>query len=413
MATQPTGFIDFMAFARGAEMAQEANWRDRINQQALDERQQEQAWRELSRQTALPTYQAEHANRLRELQDAGQQRELNQRIAQRTSDIAREAMQYGDEAAGMMGVRYYEALQGATTAQERQALQASGLRSAADFARAGDYQGAEALLTAIGRPDLGQRVASAGQWNDPANFMNPEFVAQAGGILGPDGAVTYQPGGPNSPAVTMPAATFAQFMRQQSLDATRDLAGPLGQASAQQRQRDAWQQYLNELNAAGYPNNIQYRGNPETGAMTMLPIPPVTPGVQNDTARLAATYPAPSAPAVNYSGAPASLAAPAPSLAGVLAGAPGATPGIAPTAPAAPAAVQPAAPAAAQPPALDFNDPAVLSVLRALAPQAQVPAPAAVPQTALPLDQLLRALTAPPRATQGVSPGWLTQPGAR
>ena len=299
-------FIDLMAYARGAEMANKANWQDVMND--LDVRRTEEALRQSQTTYNLGLPLAQENSRT-----AMEAIEGNRRAADfQTSVFTELAKMPREQQADFVVQSAMNRLQNLDgtrpgAAQEAQGIQTYLTRLASDYAKAGDTASAQKILGAMPGANVGQKLVEIDRWSNPATALNPQNIAGAGGKMLPDGNVEFM-------GYKMTPAQFAQMQQQRAQNAN---VLPGLQNLGQQQQMLA----MAEQVAQAYRNaGFQVAINPITGQVTPLP-----------------AAAAPAAPALPAAGSPDPTAALA-ALAGVGAPMPGA-----PVVPAMPAAARPLA----------------------------------------------------------------------
>jgi hypothetical protein len=313
-------FIDLMAYARGAEMANKANWQDVMND--LDVRRTEEALRQSQTTYNLGLPLAQENSRT-----AMEAIEGNRRAADfQTSVFTELAKMPREQQADFVVQSAMNRLQNLDgtrpgAAQEAQGIQTYLTRLASDYAKAGDTASAQKILGAMPGANVGQKLVEIDRWSNPATALNPQNIAGAGGKMLPDGNVEFM-------GYKMTPAQFAQMQQQRAQNAN---VLPGLQNLGQQQQMLA----MAEQVAQAYRNaGFQVAINPITGQVTPLPAAaapaaPAAVGVPN--------------PAAGMTMAPPTAAQTA--LAG-LAGIPAAAPMAAPVMP---APAMPRAPAATPP----------------------------------------------------------------
>lgn len=253
MATE-TGFLDLMAYARGAQQANLENQADAtfaLKQEndyfkmlaAQDEAARKQQTFDITR----PYLAAETARRLQDISDGNAGRQANQNVAAFTAQAVKDAAAYPPEGrAGYIAAMLNKQMQETQDPRELAALNSFALNQAAQARALNDAQGAGALFNiALGQSQTGV-VDTLTLWNNNATWTDPAAIAKQGGELREDGKI-YIPG----VAAGLDPVTFAGVVRARaSQGAGFDGPGtfaPLQTQAAAQAQLDA---QLDELNAA-------------------------------------------------------------------------------------------------------------------------------------------------------------------
>jgi hypothetical protein len=319
-------FIDFMAFARGAEFANAANWRDVQNDINARTGEARLAQDEATFGLKFPLAQLGAELETERGRAAIEDYKANRGFAKFEADVSRELMGLTpDQRGAVVAQRLAEAAQTATPATMGNLArwaQAQALREL----RSGNTQAGYAILRAMPDGDMSEPARQLALWNDPNSYRNPDVIRSGGGEPQPDGTVLYA-------GVPMLPEQFAQVKR---LQATQGSLANVGQVlaplAAHQQQLDQRAAYNRDMAAIQEANGMRAVIDPATGQAVYVPIPQVQP-TYHETAGV--RYPRPVT-------APQTVA---PSVAPVTAPqtvAPSVAPSVAPAAAPAAAPAQPA-----------------------------------------------------------------------
>lgn len=282
MATAP--YLDLMAFARGAELGNTQNWKDAENDVIQRTREAKLAQDEATFGLNFPLAQ-QGAGLLKE-QGAQQMQALQDNMA--TAKFTAQALQRmtgmsAPQRAAYLSETLREYGQRATPGQVG-ALMQFGQAQALKAYQANDLEGAERILASLPGVDSSPAMREVAKWSDPAQYMNPEVIAQGGGVVQADGRVLY------AGALYEPGR-FAMIKQEQArkgalADIPR-LTAPMVEQQGAMRRREEFMQSMAPLNEA---NGLRLFYDAETGQAFRLQLPQVQQAAYPETA--STRYPA-------------------------------------------------------------------------------------------------------------------------
>lgn len=256
-------YLDLMAFARGAEFANDRNWADTFRD--IQSRAQENAL-----QRGQQVFDMNKPVAEAKVQDFMRGRDAGLNAARFSADVLREATAQPAEAqGGYLAARLYGQLQKAQSPEEASAIYNFGKAQMAAALNRGDQAGALAIANAMPGQNMTEALKGHLNWGNPKFYTDPANVEAAGGKLQPDGSVLY--GG-----TKIPLALFANIQRRMATNQTFDQTAVLAPHAQRQQQLTATQDWMQQFNPQYAQQGVQFVLGPN-GQMMAIPVAPPAP----------------------------------------------------------------------------------------------------------------------------------------
>jgi hypothetical protein len=252
--------LDIMAFAKGASLANQENWRDVLN--ANQAAGQNEALRQSQTRfdMALPRAQTVEEQKLGDL--AGNRR-YAESLTNTLTNLSKVPLENRD---AYLVASVQEAMKGIDPRQP------GALRELDNYTRWIQQQSAVALqkgqqplassLMALipgSQSHAAKQAADVALWSNPQSAYDPAVIQSGGGSLNPDGMVTYA-------GTKMYPSDFASLKLKEANTPYRNPYGDLGRLEDTQARRDVGQDEARLMDSAGRA----YAHNPRTGQLVPL-----------------------------------------------------------------------------------------------------------------------------------------------
>jgi len=252
---QPPGeFLDLMAYARGAEFANQANWNDVKNDISTRTSEDQLRRSQVEFDLKLPYAQLESEDRAGTAYAARSMADWQANLTNKMASMPRE--QQPQAYADAIGAQLRGIVPNSPgAAKQQEALRMFATRKAVELAESDNIAGAQAILAQLPGADTSRQMGEIMKWRNPA-ALTPENIQTAGGTVGPDGQITYA-------GVRMSPFEFAERMQAQAVNAMVNPMAGLQKVFERNQQVDFAGQVASLNNAQN--NGVQFMVNPQTG----------------------------------------------------------------------------------------------------------------------------------------------------
>lgn len=254
-------YLDLMAFAKGAELANQANWKDTMND--ISSRSAEEQLRQSQDvfNLNMPLAELGTGKKIEDFQGNQMSFDFQSSLNKELAGMPEEQRGAYQAQTVLNALKNMDMTRPGSQAYQR-GLVDYGTKAVSDLVKAGRFEDANALARSLPGVSNTGRLAEAQSYMRPGALNDAVSIAAAGGEMQPSGKVRFR-----GSSVDLDPLEFAQIRARQAQDPSFNPLSAL--AEIDKRNRDLT--FQNEVAAKAKAMGMEVMVNPVTGQRVVLP----------------------------------------------------------------------------------------------------------------------------------------------